>query len=216
MKKICVIDYDSGNIRSVYNALKKIIVGTNCSIFVTSDEKKINDSSHIILPGVGAFSTCIEGLRRKNILRVIEKKVFENPCPFLGICVGMQMMSSKSYEKGVHDGLNWIPGDVKKIETNKNSLKIPHMGWNKLILKKENGFIKKLKKKIDLKKNNDAYFVHSYSLILKDNTNLIFSTDYGMEITAMISNENLIGTQFHPEKSHLFGLNFLETFIEMN
>ena len=90
------------------------------------------------------------------------------------------------------------------------------MGWNKLILKKENGFIKKLKKKIDLKKNNDAYFVHSYSLILKDNTNLIFSTEYGKEITAMISNENLIGTQFHPEKSHLFGLNFLETFIEMN
>ena len=112
---------------------------------MTSDEK-INDSSHIILPGVGAFSTCIEGLRRKKHFKRL-KKVFENPCPFLGICVGMQMMSSKSYERCSR----WFkldPGDVKKIETNKNSLKIPHMGWNKLILKKENGFIKKLKKKL--------------------------------------------------------------------
>ncbi len=124
------------------------------------------------------------------------------------------MLSTKGFENGCHSGLNWIPGKVTKISQINKSMKIPHMGWNKLIVKKRDHFIKNLGEKLDLKKNFSAYFVHSYELILEDKNDLILSTEYGGEITAMIKKENIIGTQFHPEKSHLFGLKFLETFIE--
>ena len=216
MKKICVIDYDSGNIKSVYNALRKVLVGSKNSIVISSKKEKIKEASHIVLPGVGSFKTCIEGLKQKRILNLLEEKVFKSCEPFLGICVGMQMLSTKSFENGNHAGLNWIPGQVKRIKQVNKSLKIPHMGWNKLIIKKQNNFIKNLRDKIDLNKNFSAYFVHSYEFILKDQIDLILSTEYGGEITAMIVKENIIGTQFHPEKSHLFGLKFLETFVEIS
>ena len=169
-----------------------------------------------MLPGVGSFKTCIDGLKRKGILNILEEKVFKSCDPFLGICVGMQMLSTKSFENGNHAGLNWIPGKVKKISQVNRSLKIPHMGWNKLIIKRQDNFIKDLGRKVDFKKNFSAYFVHSYELILEDKKSLILSTEYGTEITAMIIKENIIGTQFHPEKSHFFGLKFLETFVEMS
>ena len=216
MKKICVIDYDSGNIKSVYNALKKVLVGSKGSIVVSSKKKDIREASNIVLPGVGSFKTCIDGLKRKGILNILEEKVFKSCDPFLGICVGMQMLSTKSFENGNHAGLNWIPGKVKKISQVNRSLKIPHMGWNKLIIKRQDNFIKDLGRKVDFKKNFSAYFVHSYELILEDKKSLILSTEYGTEITAMIIKENIIGTQFHPEKSHSFGLKFLETFVEMS
>ena len=216
MKKICVIDYDSGNIKSVYNALKMVLVGSKNSIVISSKKEKIKEASHIILPGVGSFNTCIEGLKRKKVLETHEEKVFKSCDPFLGICVGMQMLSTKGFEDGCHSGLNWIPGKVTKISKINESMKIPHMGWNKLKVNRKDNFIKNLGEKIDLKKNFRAYFVHSYELILENRNNLILSTEYGREITAMIKKENIIGTQFHPEKSHLFGLKFLETFIEIN
>lgn len=216
MKKICVIDYDSGNIKSVYNALRMVLVGSKNSIVVSSEKEKIKEASHIILPGVGSFNTCIEGLKKKKILNILEEKVFKSCEPFLGICVGMQMLSTKGFENGLHSGLNWIPGKVTKISQINESMKIPHMGWNKLIVKRRSKFIKNLEEKVDLKKNFSAYFVHSYELILEDKNNLILSTEYGREVTAMVKKENIIGTQFHPEKSHLFGLKFLETFIEIS
>ena len=216
MKKICVIDYDSGNIKSVYNALRMVLVGSKNSIVVSSEKEKIKEASHIILPGVGSFNTCIEGLKKKKILNILEEKVFKSCEPFLGICVGMQMLSTKGFENGLHSGLNWIPGKVTKISQINESMKIPHMGWNKLIVKRRSKFIKNLGEKVDLKKNFSAYFVHSYELILEDKNNLILSTEYGREVTAMVKKENIIGTQFHPEKSHLFGLKFLETFIEIS
>ena len=215
MKKICVIDYDSGNIKSVYNALRMVLVGSKNSIVVSSEKEKIKEASHIILPGVGSFNTCIEGLKKKKVLNILEEKVFKSCEPFLGICVGMQMLSTKGFENGRHSGLNWIPGKVTKISQINESMKIPHMGWNKLIVKRQSKFIKNLEEKVDLKKNFSAYFVHSYELILEDKNNLVLSTEYGREITAMVKKENIIGTQFHPEKSHLFGLKFLETFIEI-
>jgi glutamine amidotransferase len=216
MKKICVIDYDSGNIKSVYNALRMVLVGSKNSIVVSSEKEKIKEASHIILPGVGSFNTCIEGLKKKKVLNILEEKVFKSCQPFLGICVGMQMLSTKGFENGSHSGLNWIPGKVTKISRINESMKIPHMGWNKLIVKRRSKFIKNLGEKVDLKKNFSAYFVHSYELILEDKKNLVLSTEYGTEITAMVKKENIIGTQFHPEKSHLFGLKFLETFIEIS
>ncbi len=216
MKKICVIDYDSGNIRSVYNALKKVLVGSKNLVIVSSEKNKIKEASHIVLPGVGSFKTCIEGLKQKHVLHILEEKILKSCEPFLGICVGMQMLSTKSFENGDHSGLNWLPGKVKKITKNNESIKIPHMGWNKLIVKRQDAFIKNLGEKVDLTKIFSAYFVHSYEFILDDKKNLILSTEYGGEITAMVKKENIIGTQFHPEKSHLFGLKFLETFIELS
>ena len=143
----------------------------------------------------------------------ILKKVKEEKKPFLGICVGMQMLASKGFENGEFLGLNWIEGSVKKIEKINHEIKIPHMGWNNLKFKKNNSFIKKLKEKIG-SSNVSAYFVHSYNFYPKDPDDKIITTSYGQEITAMVSKGNIIGVQFHPEKSHKFGINFLETFIE--
>ena len=216
MKKICVIDYDSGNIKSVYNALRMVLVGSKNSIVVSSEKEKIKEASHIILPGVGSFNTCIEGLKKKKILNILEEKVFKSCEPFLGICVGMQMLATKGYENGEFFGLNWVKGEVRKINTHKQKLKIPHMGWNSLKFLKYNSFVKKLINKINTGNCDEinAYFVHSYNFKLKYPSEKILTTNYGEEITAMISKENIIGTQFHPEKSHYFGLAFLQTFIE--
>ena len=215
MKKICVIDYDSGNIKSVYNALRMVLVGSKNSLVVSSKREKIKEASHIILPGVGSFNTCIEGLKHKKVVDILEEKVFRSCEPFLGICVGMQMLSTKGFENGCHSGLNWIPGKVTKIPQINKSMKIPHMGWNKLTVKRQDSFIKNLGDKLDLKKNFSAYFVHSYKLILEDKKNLILSTEYGGEITAMVKKENIIGTQFHPEKSQSNGLTLLKNFINI-
>ena len=216
MKRISIIDCGSGNIRSVYNAVAKVIGPSKHKITVVSDKKDIENSTHIILPGVGSFKTCYDGLEKTGMLAFLEKKVIESCTPFLGICVGMQLLATRSYEKGVHVGLNWIPGEVKKILNTKENLKIPHMGWNKLKFLKENNFIENLGKKENLNKNISAYFIHSYKMVLENNSNIGASTEYGQKITAMILRDNIIGTQFHPEKSHNFGLNFLSTFIEMS
>ena len=128
----------------------------------------------------------------------------------------MQMLATKSYENGVHMGLNWIPGEVRKILNTKENLKIPHMGWNKLKFLKENNFMENLEKKQDLNKDISAYFIHSYKMVLENKSNISASTEYGQDITALIIKDNIIGTQFHPEKSHNFGLSFLSTFTEMS
>lgn len=216
MKRISIIDCGSGNIRSVYNAVNKVVGPSKNKITVVSDKKDIENSTHIILPGVGSFKTCYNGLEKTGILAFLEKKVIESYTPFLGICVGMQLLATRSYEKGVHVGLNWIPGEVSKVLNTKKNLKIPHMGWNKLKFLKENNFIRNLGKKENLNKDVSAYFIHSYKMVLENKSMIGASTDYGQKITAMVQKDNIIGTQFHPEKSHNFGLNFLSTFIEMS
>jgi glutamine amidotransferase len=213
MNLLTIIDYGCGNIRSVYNAFNLISEQKKLRIVISSNKSDIERSSHLVLPGVGSYETCINGLRNSNLIDSILKKVNIEKKPFLGICVGMQMLASKGFENGEFLGLNWIKGNVKKIKKSHELLKIPHMGWNNLLIKKENSFIKKLKKKID-KPSISAYFVHSYNFETEDSKNKIMTTNYGQEITAMVSNENIIGVQFHPEKSHKFGIKFLETFIE--
>ena len=216
MKRVSIIDCGSGNIRSVYNAVNKVIGSSKNKVTVVSDKTNIEDSTHIILPGVGSFKACYEGLKNTGILDFLEKKVIERCTPFLGICVGMQMLATKSYENGVHMGLNWIPGEVKKILNTKENLKIQHIGWNKLKFLKENNFMENLEKKQDLNKDISAYFIHSYKMVLENKSNISASTEYGQDITALIIKDNIIGTQFHPEKSHNFGLSFLSTFTEMS
>ena len=213
MNLLTIIDYGCGNIRSVYNAFNLISEQKKLRIVISSNKSDIERSSHLVLPGVGSYETCINGLRNSNLIDSILKKVNIEKKPFLGICVGMQMLASKGFENGEFLGLNWIKGNVKKIKKSHELLKIPHMGWNNLLIKKENSFIKKLKEKIDTP-SISAYFVHSYNFETEDSKNKIMTTNYGQEITAMVSKENIIGVQFHPEKSHKFGIKFLETFIE--
>ena len=146
MNKILIIDYGSGNIRSVYNAVKKVSSKEISEIKVSSSTNDIKNCTHIILPGVGAFEFCLNGLKKNKLLGCLEEVVLENKKPFLGICVGMQMLATKGYENGEFSGLNWISGDVRKIKTGKSELKIPHMGWNNLRFKRKTNFIKKLLK----------------------------------------------------------------------
>ena len=213
MKLVSIIDYGCGNIRSVFNAFNAIREKKNVKVFVTNKEEEIKKANYLVLPGVGSFESCIKGLKKSNLLDVITQKVKGDQIPFLGICVGMQMLASHSFENGKFDGLNWIKGEVKKIQKTNASLKIPHMGWSNLKLKKETAFIKKLKAKLEFEKVS-AYFVHSYNFLTKDENNKIMTAHYDQEITAMVSENNIIGTQFHPEKSNFFGLIFLETFLE--
>jgi len=216
MKEAVIIDYGSGNISSVYNAVKKVSLDKSCKVKVTSLARDLKKASHIILPGVGSFESCVTGLEKSGIKEQLIESVIEKKTPFLGICVGMQMLATKGYENGEFFGLNWVKGEVRKINTHKQKLKIPHMGWNSLKFLKYNSFVKKLINKINTGNCDEinAYFVHSYNFKLKYPSEKILTTNYGEEITAMISKENIIGTQFHPEKSHYFGLAFLQTFIE--
>ena len=213
MKLVSIIDYGCGNIRSVFNAFNAIREKKNIKVIVTSNEEEIKRANFLVLPGVGSFESCIKGLKKSNLLDVLTHKVKGERIPFLGICVGMQMLASHSFENGKFDGLNWIKGEVRKIQKTNESLKIPHMGWSNLKLKKETAFIKKLKAKLEFEKVS-AYFVHSYNFLTKDENNKIMTAHYDQEITAMVSENNIIGTQFHPEKSNFFGLIFLETFLE--
>ena len=216
MKNVLIIDYGTGNLKSVHNAIKKVSEKQNCKVLVSSLVQDLRKATHIILPGVGAFESCLNGLIKTKIRSYLEEMVLGEKKPFLGICVGMQMLATKGFENGEFSGLNWISGDVKKINNQKNNLKIPHMGWNTLQFQKENAFTKRLLKKMKMTNLNDlsAYFVHSYNFKNKNADERVITTHYGEEITAMVSKENIIGTQFHPEKSHNFGLAFLETFLE--
>ena len=216
MKNVLIIDYGTGNLKSVHNAIKKVSEKKDCNIFVSSSIEDLKKSTHIILPGVGAFESCLNGLIKTKILSNLEEMVLGEKKPFLGICVGMQMLATKGFENGEFSGLDWISGEVKKINNQNNNLKIPHMGWNTLKFLKETTFTKRLLKKMKIANLNDlsAYFVHSYNFKNTNANEKVITTIYGEEITAMISKENIIGTQFHPEKSHYFGLAFLKTFLE--
>ena len=214
MHFVSIIDYGSGNLKSVFNAFSNILPKKGM-VKVTSSHDDIKKSSHIVLPGVGSFESCINGLKKSKMIECIEDNVLIKKKPFLGICVGMQMLAKKGFENGNFSGLGWINGSVKKIDTNNKNLKIPHMGWNDLEIKNKNSFLELFLKKAKPKNRNlCAYFVHSYNYNLEDPNNLILSTKYGQEITAMIAKKNIIGTQFHPEKSHTFGLEFLKAFVE--
>ena len=215
MKLVSIIDYGCGNIRSVFNAFNAVREKKNIKVLVTNNEKEIRKANYLVLPGVGAFESCIKGLIKSNLLDVISFKVKENGTPFLGICVGMQMLATRSFENGEFDGLNWIEGEVKKLDKTNEKLTIPHMGWSDLNLRKETIFTKKLKAKLKFEKVS-AYFVHSYNFLTRNESDKIMTTNYEQEITAMVSKKNIIGTQFHPEKSNTFGLIFLETFLELD
>ncbi len=209
-KNVAIIDYGLGNILSAQQSFLKVANENNlkANVIITNKPEDIAESTHIVLPGQGAFESCMKGL--SSIPRMIDeltKSVINNKIPFLGICVGMQLLANISYENGEHKGLGWIEGQVEKLSV--NNLKLPHMGWNEVKIINDNN------KLIEGKKPNDYYFVHSYFFDCKHNKNIIGTTNYGKNFTSFVSKENIYGVQFHPEKSSKQGLELIKNFLKL-
>ena len=208
---IGIIDYGSGNIRSVSKSFERAAseLKLEFKINVVDSAVELKKADRIVLPGVGAFADCMEGLKSINsLLETLNDMVLSKSVPFLGICVGMQLMANYSREHGKHKGFGWIDGEVVPIIKEKDYMKIPHMGWNSIkILKKHPMFSYK-------KNEEDFYFVHSYKFELKDEAYVYSETYYGKPITTVIIKNNIVGTQFHPEKSQIFGIQFIKNFLE--
>lgn len=206
MKKAAIIDYGAGNLKNVYSALKD----TGFDPLITSSKKDLNDSDFLILPGVGAFPDAMKMLEETGLKDSIFKNI-ESGKPFLGICLGMQMLFDKSYEIEETDGLGLIPGEIIpfKVEELKKGSKIPHMGWNELVLNHPND------KFLENINNGDyVYFVHSYYANPKDfDKNVLAWADYTVKVPAIVRNENVLGTQFHPEKSSKIGAKMLNNLL---
>lgn len=206
--KIAIIDYGAGNLQSVYNALKSL--GTNDEIIISSRPEEIRLASHLILPGVGAFADCMQGLKKiEGLSEMLHKQVMSEKKPLLGICVGMQVLASKGYENGECNGLGFIDGKVVKIET-LPELKIPHMGWNQIIVRPEQAAHPILK---GVKNGDHVYFANSYHFLCQNEGNVLAQVDYGIRINAVIAKKNIVGIQFHPEKSGEVGLLMLKNFL---
>lgn len=205
---ITIIDYGMGNLKSVYNALRYL----NIECEITNSKEKIEGAKKIILPGVGAFKDAIENLKVRDLDKLIIKKA-EEGIPILGICLGMQLLFDKSYEGGEYEGLSLIKGEIRKLDNSaleEEKIKIPHIGWNNLRIKKVSPILK------DINENDFVYFVHSYYGVVKSKEDLIGDTIYGNnKIAAVVGNNNVLGTQFHPEKSGEVGLKILKNFGEV-
>jgi glutamine amidotransferase len=210
MTVVALIDYGSGNLRSAEKALARVAAeaGTGHRIVVTAEPAQVDSAERIVLPGVGAFADCMHGVSSiPGMVDVLEDKVLKRGAPFLGICVGMQLLADVGREHGDHKGLGWIAADVVKIAPSDTALKIPHMGWNALTLRAPHAMTKDMN-------GADVYFVHSYCIRPADRAHVLATTDYGGEIAAIVGRDSIIGTQFHPEKSQTAGLGFLQRFLQ--
>jgi imidazole glycerol-phosphate synthase subunit HisH len=205
---LAIIDYGSGNLRSVAKAFER--VAPDSQIQVTQSPEVVRQASHIVLPGVGAFADCMQGLAAlPGMLSALEEEVLGRKKYFLGICVGMQMLFETGYEHDTHKGLGWLKGEVVKLSPADTSLKIPHMGWNELIITQAHPLL------ANIGKGAEAYFVHSYHAACAHESDIAATTQYGQTISAVVARSNIMGTQFHPEKSQKAGLQLLKNFIGM-
>ena len=210
---VAIIDYGSGNLHSAAKALERAArdSGLATAINVTSDPEVLRKAERVVLPGVGAFKDCHDGLMAvPGLWQALHEDVIDRGKPFLGICVGMQLMARRGLEHDVTEGFGWIPGDVKPITPRDRSFKIPHMGWNTLNLRRPHALLDG----IPLGEGGlHAYFVHSYHLDAEHAADVVATTAHGQTVTAMVARDNLAGTQFHPEKSQLLGLALLANFL---
>ncbi len=214
MQTVAIIDYGSGNLHSAAKAFDRAAreAGLARTIVVTSSPDIVRTADRIVLPGVGAFADCKRGLAAvTGMVETLEDVVAVKGQPFLGICVGMQLMAGRGLEHEVSAGLGWIKGDVAAIVPRDPGLKIPHMGWNTLDAARPHPLLSGIRTGAE---GWHAYFVHSYAMQLDDESDLLASTDHGGEVTALIARDNLAGTQFHPEKSQKLGLRLITNFLE--
>lgn len=202
---VALVDYGAGNLHSVANALKA--AGAS-GVTVTADPDVVRAADRIVLPGVGSFRACAEGLRAiPHLVQSMTERVLVGGAPFLGICVGMQLLASRGVEHGVTQGLGWIAGEVRGIEATDPAIKIPHMGWNDVALPPHPPAGAVIEP-------GEAYFLHSYHFVPEDGAAIAAMTDHGGGIVAAVARDNIVGVQFHPEKSQAYGLALLARFLE--
>ncbi len=198
---LALIDYGAGNLHSVHNALK---AAGAVDVVVTADPATVAKADRIVLPGVGAFAHCFEALSAiDGMVDAMERRVRGEGVPFLGICVGMQLLADAGVEHGITKGLGWISGTVRAI-TPSHDIKIPHMGWNDVVPADDAPLIE----------TGEAYFLHGYHFEGADGAEILATTSHGGPLVAAIGRDNIIGVQFHPEKSQAYGINFLKRFLE--
>ncbi|MEM7666425.1 MAG: imidazole glycerol phosphate synthase subunit HisH [Pseudomonadota bacterium] len=201
---IALIDYGAGNLHSVHNALKA--VGANVS--VTADPNVVRAADRVVLPGVGSFKACAQGLKAiPHMVEAMTERVHVGGAPFLGICVGMQLLADRGLEHGSTPGLGWIPGEVHLIEPSDPAVKVPHMGWNDVAMLPH-------AKDHEVIDEGEAYFLHSYHFAVENPSDIAAMTDHGEGLVAAVARGNILGVQFHPEKSQAYGLATLERFLE--
>lgn len=198
---IAIIDYGVGNLKSVYKAL----AGLGFEAIITSKEDEINNSKALILPGVGAFKDAMDNLNKSGLVECLKKNIKEGK-PVLGICLGMQLLYEKSFEDGEHEGLGLLKGEIVRFS---DELKVPHMGWNNFTRGTEDSIAK------DIRDSEYVYFVHSYYLKPEEKDEVVLWTDYGVKVPAIVRKDNIIGMQFHPEKSGDTGIKLLKNFGEL-
>ena len=202
---LALIDYGAGNLHSVHNALKA--VGSE-GIAVTADPDVVRAAERIVLPGVGSFGACASGLRAiPGLVDAMEERVLDKGAPFLGICVGMQLMADTGLEFGETPGLGWIAGQVERIDGSDPAIRVPHMGWNDVRPTPHHDGA-------ELIEEGEAYFLHSYHFVPESGRHIAAMTDHGGGIVAAVARDNLLGVQFHPEKSQSYGLGLLERFLD--
>ncbi|MBY0355875.1 MAG: imidazole glycerol phosphate synthase subunit HisH [Rickettsiales bacterium] len=206
--RIALIDYSAGNLHSAAAALRR--VAPEADLCITSQASDLRDATHIVLPGVGAFADCMRGLRAvPDMIEALEQRVHVAGVPFLGICVGMQMLFERGLEHGTHAGLGWLKGEVRRMEA--SGLKVPHMGWNTLQRTQPSHPL--LHGIVD---EAHAYFVHSYHAVCDDEADCLATTDYGQPLVAIVGRDHIFGTQFHPEKSQGVGHVLLHNFLGLS
>lgn len=211
---VAIIDYGSGNLHSVAKAFERAAreSGSTQPIDVTSDPDAVLNADRIVLPGVGAFADCRRGLDAvAGMMEALDEGVRRKARPFLGICVGMQLMAERGREYTITDGMGWIPGEVCRISPGDPALKIPHMGWNTIEAHRRHPLLEGIPLGAD---GLHAYFVHSYHLQAADPADLVADCDYGGPVTALVGRDNYAGTQFHPEKSQKLGLAVISNFLK--
>ncbi|MFD1984975.1 imidazole glycerol phosphate synthase subunit HisH [Mesorhizobium newzealandense] len=211
--RVAIIDYGSGNLRSATKAFERAAreAGISADIDLTADAERVRTADRIVLPGVGAYADCAAGLHAVDgMWEAVEEVANVKGRPFLGICVGMQLMSERGLEKTVTNGFGWIAGDVKEITPADPGLKIPQIGWNTIELKREHPLFSGIPTGPD---GLHAYFVHSYHLDARKPDEVLAVADYGGPVTATVARDNLVGTQFHPEKSQALGLALITNFL---
>ncbi|KPM14292.1 imidazole glycerol phosphate synthase subunit HisH [Citromicrobium sp. WPS32] len=199
--RVALIDYGAGNLHSVENALRR----AGAEVALVSDGDTLAKAERIVLPGVGAFGACYSGLASlPGMIEALEGRVLKDGVPFLGICVGMQLLADKGLEHGETPGLGWIGGEVRALEPSEH-VKVPHMGWNDVVVADDaSGLIHP----------GEAYFLHSYAFDVANNAHVAARTDHGGAVTAAVARDNILGVQFHPEKSQAYGLALLERFLK--
>ncbi len=211
--RIALIDYGAGNLHSAGKALERALAETGLagSVAIVSDARAVAEADRIVLPGDGAFADCMGQLRAApGMVETLERRVRREGAPFLGICVGMQLLATRGTEHGVTQGLGWIPGSVDRISPADRALKVPHMGWNTL----DDYRPHPLTEGAQLGPNGlHAYFLHAYHLTADDPADVVARADYGQPVTAIVARGNIAGAQFHPEKSQTLGLRLLANFL---